>query len=42
MELHCDTVRNTETILNPNEEEFRPNGPKRTTAAVANVKTRDI
>ena len=38
MELHCNTVRNTETKLNPNVEEFRPSLPKRTTAAVAKVK----
>ena len=42
MELNCNTVRNTETKLNPNVEEFRPSLPKRTTAAVAKVKIRDI
>ena len=35
MELHCTTVRSTETKLNPNMEEFRPN---RAAAAVGKVK----
>ena len=42
MELHCNTVRNTETKLNPNVEEFRPSRPRRITATVAKVKIRDI
>ena len=42
MELHCCTVRNTDTILNPIVEEFRHSRPKRTTAAVTKVKNRDI
>ena len=42
MELHCNTVRNTETKLNPNMEEFRPSRQKETTAAVAKGKIPDI
>ena len=42
MELQCNTVRNTETKLNPNVEEFRPSRPRRTTTTVAKVKIRDI
>ena len=42
MELHCNTVRNTETKLNPNVKEFRPSQPKRATAATAKVNIRDI
>ena len=42
MELHYKTVRNTETKLNPNVEEFRLSRPKRTTSAVAKMKIRDI
>ena len=42
MELHCNTVRNTEAKLNSNVEEFRPSRQKRTTAAVAKVKIQDI
>ena len=37
MELYCNTVRNRETKLNPNVEEFMPSRPKRTAAAVAKV-----
>ena len=42
MELHCSTVRNTETKLNPNVEEFSSSQLKRKTAAVAKVKIQDI
>ena len=42
MELHCNTVRNTEAKLNPNVEEFRSSRLKRTTATVARVKIPDI
>ena len=42
MELHCNTVRNIEAKLNANVEEFRPSQPKRTAAAVAKMKVRDI
>ena len=42
MELHCNTVRNTEAKLNPNVEEFRSSWLKRTAATVARVKIPDI
>ena len=35
-------LRNTETQLNPNVEQFRPGQPKRTTAAVAKEKIQEI
>ena len=42
MELHCNTVRNTEKKLNTSRKEFRPSRPKRTTVAVAKVKIQGI